>query len=105
MTARIEERLAAWATTADDADLAAELLALTGAPADRERLNRARRLFAQVLELPRGLGVVTIHALCGALLRRFPLEAGVAPHFETIDERSASRADAGGPRRGPARGQ
>ena len=35
MTARIEERLAAWATTADDADLAAELLALTGAPADQ----------------------------------------------------------------------
>ena len=90
MTARIEERLAAWATMADDADLAAELLALTGAPAGQDRLDRARRLFAHVLELPRGLGVVTIHALCGALLRRFPLEAGVAPHFETIDERSAA---------------
>ena len=41
------------------------------------------------LDLPLGLGIMTIHALCGALLRRFPLEAGVAPHFETIDERSA----------------
>ncbi|MFZ1429164.1 MAG: UvrD-helicase domain-containing protein, partial [Geminicoccaceae bacterium] len=67
----------------------AELLATTGEPADQVRLDRARRLFAQVLELPRGLGIMTIHALCGALLRRFPLEAGVAPHFETIDERSA----------------
>lgn len=89
MTGRIEERLAAWATAPDDAVLAAELLATTGEPADQVRLDRARRLFAQVLELPRGLGIMTIHALCGALLRRFPLEAGVAPHFETIDERSA----------------
>ena len=32
---------------------------------------------------------MTIHALCGSLLRRFPLEAGIAPHFETIDERTA----------------
>ena len=54
-----------------------------------ERIERARRLFAQVLELPRGLAIMTIHALCGALLRRFPLEAGVAPHFETIDDRTS----------------
>ena len=90
MTGRIEERLAAWATMPDDAALAQELLALTGEPADQVRLDQARRLFAQMLELPRGLGIMTIHALCGALLRRFPLEAGVAPHFETIDERSAA---------------
>ena len=53
MTARIDERLAAWATT-DDALLAEELGELTGEPADPDRLDRARRLFAQVLELPRG---------------------------------------------------
>ena len=68
MTARIEERLAAWATT-DDAPLAEELVELTGEPAGPERLRPARRLFAQVLELPRGLGIMTIHALCGSLLR------------------------------------
>lgn len=89
MTARVEERLAAWATAGDDAALARELEDLAGAPPDRGRLDRARRLFAQVLELPRGLGIMTIHALCGSLLRRFPLEAGVAPHFETVDERTA----------------
>ncbi len=32
---------------------------------------------------------MTIHALCGALLRRFPVEADVAPHFETIDDRTS----------------
>ncbi len=90
MTARIEERLAAWATATDEQALADELLNLTGAAVDQQRLALARRLFARVLELPRGLGVMTIHAFCGALLRRFPLEAGVAPHFETIDERTAA---------------
>ena len=89
MTVRIEERLAAWATARDDAALVAELEALTGRPPDGQRIERARRLFARVLELPRGLAIMTIHALCGALLRRFPLEAGVAPHFETIDDRTS----------------
>ncbi|MEK0082046.1 double-strand break repair helicase AddA [Benzoatithermus flavus] len=90
MTARIEQRLAAWATASDDAALAAEIEELTGEPADEERLRQARRLFALVLELPRGLNIMTIHALCGSLLRRFPLEAEVPPHFETIDERTAA---------------
>ncbi|MGE3292695.1 MAG: double-strand break repair helicase AddA, partial [Geminicoccaceae bacterium] len=89
MLLRIEQRLAGWATM-DDAELAAELRDLTGSAPDAAALARARRLFAQVLDLPLGLGIMTIHALCGALLRRFPLEAGVAPHFETIDERTAA---------------
>ena len=50
---------------------------------------------------------MTIHALCGALLRRFPIEAGVAPHFETIDERTAREllieARAAGAARRPGR--
>ena len=89
MLQRIEQRLAGW-VTADDLKLAAELTDLTGSAPDAAMLARARRLFARVLDLPLGLGIMTIHALCGALLRRFPLEAGVAPHFETIDERTAT---------------
>ncbi len=85
MTARIEARLAAWATASDE-DLAADLEALLGTPPDGPTERRARRLFARVLELPRGLAIQTIHAFCGELLRRFPLEAGIPPHFETADE-------------------
>ncbi|MEM9098349.1 MAG: double-strand break repair helicase AddA, partial [Pseudomonadota bacterium] len=55
-----------------------------------ERLAVARRLFARALETPGGLKIQTIHAFCDALLRRFPLEAGVAPGFEVIDERQAA---------------
>ncbi len=37
-----------------------------------------------------GLKIQTIHAFCDALLRRFPLEAGVSPRFEVIDERQSA---------------
>lgn len=89
MAARIEARLASWATEKDGAKLAQDLESLLGAPAGQPTTDRARRLFAQVLDLPNGLAITTIHAFCQSLLRRFPLEAGTAPHFELIDERTA----------------
>ena len=88
MTLRVERRLASWATH-QDAELRAELEGLTGAAPTATTMARARQLFAQVLDLPRGLMIMTIHGFCGALLRRFPVEAGIAPHFEPIDERTA----------------
>ncbi len=51
-----------------------------------ELLARARTLFAAALETPGGLKIQTIHSFCDGVLRRFPLEAGVAPNFETLDE-------------------
>ena len=89
MLLRIEARLSGWVAASDEV-LAVQLTELTGGPVTAELLGSARRLFARVLDLPLGLGIMTIHALCGALLRRFPLEAGIAPHFETIDERTAA---------------
>ena len=52
--------------------------------------TRARRLFAKVLDAPGGMRIETIHAFCQSLLRRFPLEARVAPHFRLIEERDAA---------------
>jgi ATP-dependent helicase/nuclease subunit A len=89
MAARIEKQLADWAVEADAAKLEADLEALIGEPATEPVTDRARRLFAQVLDLPSGLSIMTIHGFCQGLLRRFPLEAGIAPHFELIDERTA----------------
>src|SRR6185295_13896032 len=50
----------------------------------------ARRLFARVLDTPGGMKIETIHAFCQSLLRRFPLEANVAPHFGLIEERDSA---------------
>ncbi|MBU3028881.1 double-strand break repair helicase AddA [Paracoccus marinaquae] len=52
-------------------------------------LAEARRLFARAIETPGGLKVQTIHSFCAALLRRFPLEAGVPLGFAELDDRSA----------------
>jgi ATP-dependent helicase/nuclease subunit A len=88
MANRIALRLAGWATGAE-AELAADLARLTGKAADQALLTRARRLFARVLDTPGGLKIETIHAFCQSLLRRFPLEAGLAPHFQVMDDRDA----------------
>ncbi|MGY6550102.1 MAG: double-strand break repair helicase AddA [Roseinatronobacter sp.] len=58
-------------------------------------LPEARRLFARAIESPGGLKIQTIHSFCAALLRRFPLEAGLSPAFAEMDDRSARmlRAD------------
>jgi ATP-dependent helicase/nuclease subunit A len=56
-----------------------------------EDIGRARELFARALETPGGLRIETIHAFCGRLLRRFPLEAQIAPGFKELDEADAER--------------
>jgi ATP-dependent helicase/nuclease subunit A len=52
----------------------------------------ARALFAKVLDLPGGMRIGTIHAFSQSLLRRFPLEAAISPHFQLVDDRDADDA-------------
>ncbi|MBF0252091.1 MAG: double-strand break repair helicase AddA, partial [Alphaproteobacteria bacterium] len=90
MAERINHQLGTWAVM-DDAQLVADLQALTGqAKPDDETLKTARRLFARVLDVPGGLKIRTIHAFCESLIARFPVEAGIAPHFSVIDERTTA---------------
>jgi ATP-dependent helicase/nuclease subunit A len=88
MANRIADRLGEW-TTLPDADLDAEIEALTAAPPDPPTRARARALFTQVLDAPGGMNIQTLHAFCQSLLGRFPLEAAIAPHFRVTDERDA----------------
>ncbi len=89
MSNRVAERLAAWAAASDD-QLREELRALAGGGDIKALMPVARRLFARVLDTPGGMKIMTIHAFCQSLLRRFPLEAEVAPHFTLIEERDAT---------------
>ncbi len=89
MRERLSKLLAEWAVC-DDAELRKALVDRLGrAPDDRE-MRMARVLFASVLEAPGGLRIQTIHAFCESLLKRFPLEAGVPPHFEIADDTAAA---------------
>jgi len=89
MATRLSERLGGWAV-APDMSLKDEIAALLGKPPEDALLAPARRLFAETLDVPGGLKIRTIHAFCESLLGRFPLEAGIAPHFSVIDERTAA---------------
>ena len=88
MATRIAERLGLWAILPDD-DLQQELEKIGHDKIDESTLARARRLFAQVLDAPGGMRIMTIHAFCQSVLQRFPLEAGLAPHFTVLDEDQA----------------
>src|SRR5262245_45502690 len=85
MATRVFGRLADWVTASDEA-LAKALRELLGRTPTPEEMRRARQLFALVIETPGGLKVQTIHAFCERLLQRFPLEAGVPPGFEILDD-------------------
>ena len=88
MAGRLYKRLGGWATMADG-ELAAAIEEIEGRKPDAKMLDDARKLFARAIETPGGLKIQTIHAFCERLLGRFPLEAGVPPQFEILDERSS----------------
>jgi len=86
MAARINEVLARWVRARDD-DLFHDLEAI-GAPSRPEDRERARRLFAQVLDCPGGgLRIDTIHAFAQWLLSAFPNEAGLLPGVKAMEDR------------------
>lgn len=90
MQNRLFRRLGQWAMMPTP-DLRKALIDLGEDPGflTADKLREARTLFAGALETPGGLKIQTIHAFCDALLRRFPLEAGVSPGFGQLDDRQA----------------
>jgi len=89
MAERINTQLGHWSMMSD-AELIEDIRLLNQREPDDETLKTARQLFARVLDVPGGLKIRTIHAFCESLIGRFPIEAGVAPHFSVIDERTTA---------------
>ncbi len=86
MQNRLFARLGRWAMQPEEA-LRKELFEL--GVTDIDDLAQARRLFAGAIETPGGIKIQTIHSFCAAILRRFPLEAGISPDFREVDDRTA----------------
>jgi len=89
MANRIAAKLADWAAMAEG-ELGKELFDLSGERPPAETMSKARRLFAEVVDCPGGMPIQTVHAFAQSVLRRFPLEAGLPPGFEVMDERSSA---------------
>lgn len=86
MAMRLSRRLSQWAVISDS-DLRDDMEKnLFGhAPTPRE-MKEARKLFARVIDSPGGLNIMTIHSFCQSVLGRFPVEAGLPPHFKPLEE-------------------
>ncbi len=86
MAVRVNEVLARWVRMGDG-DLGREL-SHVGAPVTREIRDRARSLFARVLDCPGGgLRIDTIHAFAQWLLGAFPGEADILPGTRAMEDR------------------
>ena len=86
MANRIGARLAAWVRL-KDTELGQDLIHL-GERNTPELRERARQLFARVLDCPGGLKIQTIHAFSQSLLAAFPAEAGIVPGFQPLEGRA-----------------
>lgn len=74
----------------DEASASAQLTQLMGAPPTPELLSRAKALFPILLDSAQGgVQITTIHGFCQNILRRFPVEAGIVPHFTVLEDAMA----------------
>jgi ATP-dependent helicase/nuclease subunit A len=90
MSLRIQDMLADWAILEDSALISA-LKKLLGYDPCEKTIQRARQLFAAVIDTPGGLKIMTIHAFCQSVLSRFPLEAKLSPSFKVIEEKDITK--------------
>ena len=88
MSLRVTERLSHWAVCSED-ELTDNLNDLQGRLPTSKEKTTARRLFAESLACPGGMRIRTLHAFGQEILRRFPIESGLAPHFSVIEENDA----------------
>ena len=85
MIARVMKTLSKWAVCSES-DLYSALEKLLGHRPSLNQSDRARQLFATIIDTPEGLNITTIHAFCQSVLGRFTMEAGLPPSWR----RSAS---------------
>ena len=84
MQSRLASRLFEFAA-ADDSQLTT-LLQQIQAPTDPVTLSNARQLYERILHSQQKVRASTFHSFCQDILRRFPLDAGIAPGFELVDD-------------------
>ena len=52
----------------------------------QDNIERARRLFAELLDKPAGIKIETVHAFAQSILKRFPIEAETQPTFKVASD-------------------
>lgn len=88
MRERISQMIARWAHM-DDAELQRKIADILEREPTQKYIQKARSLFAEIVDRPDALSIQTLHGFCQSLLAQFPLEAGISPAFEVLDEEQA----------------
>ncbi|MEI8320970.1 MAG: double-strand break repair helicase AddA [Alphaproteobacteria bacterium] len=84
MSERIQQKLAFW-SRCESYELRKDLAALLGTNPEETHLKLSRSLFAQLIK-GENIKIQTVHAFCQFLLKTFPLEIGLMPHFQIMDD-------------------
>ncbi len=99
MQDRIFKRARSWSVM-NDADLEIEIKNLFTTDIEKFDFSKvniadlkitARKLFSKLIDNPIPLKIYTIHAFCQSVLKRFPIEANISPHFKIIEPIDAQR--------------
>lgn len=86
MKERIYNELAKW-TIMNDEDLKIQIKRVTNLKnIPQDFLKQARTLFARLVDNVDDLKIFTIHSFCQQIISRFPVEAGILPNFEVIED-------------------
>ena len=88
MASRVRGLLKKWTLLENEA-LKKEIQLISDLPVTTELLEKAKSLFSTILALPGGLNIMTIHSFCTYILKHFPLEAGISPNFDVMDDQQA----------------
>ncbi len=93
MALRINNYLSNWAVMSLEGEegLIENLKQLLGYNPTQDQIEAARKLFAEVVDTPGGLKIMTIHSFCQSILGRFPLEAVLTPGFKALEEAQATQ--------------
>ena len=90
MRNRINKRLGDWTIISAKA-LTEDLKKMGIETPPQDMMQRARSLFAEILDNDNGPRVETVHSFCQTILHRFPIEAGITPHARLADDEEQAR--------------
>jgi ATP-dependent helicase/nuclease subunit A len=87
---RINEKLMEWAILSEnDPKLHEDLQKLTQTTPSIKTIAKAKTLFTEILDDAEGLKIMTIHSFCQNIIKKFPIEAGIFPNFEVVEDEPA----------------
>lgn len=82
---RITTKLEEWSSCSRES-LVFSLKNILGKNPSRVELTTASSLLESYFKTQDQINICTIHSFCQKILKKFPLEANVSPHFKVIDE-------------------